>query len=83
MSTTKQCSFCGACLAYNCKYNHVTIVCANPPHTQWSGTRTRSAIPAVRFNCIRAQTFNVVVYGEYTENCRLPFSHLPTESVIT
>ena len=41
---------------------------------QWSGTRTGSAIPAVRFNCIRTQTFNVVVYGEYTENCKLPFA---------
>ena len=38
---------------------------------QWYGTR---AGRAVRFNCIRAQTFNIVVYGEYTENCKLPFT---------
>ena len=36
------------------------------------GTRAGSAIPAVRFNCMSAQTFNVVVYGEYTDSCKLP-----------
>ena len=36
------------------------------------GTRAGSAIPAVRFNRMSAQTFNVVVYGEYTDSCKLP-----------
>ena len=37
---------------------------------EWYGTRARSAILAIHFNCIRAQTFNVVVM----ENCKLSFT---------
>ena len=40
--------------------------------SQRYGTRAGSAIPAVRFNCMSAQTFNVVVYGQYTDSCKLP-----------
>ena len=40
--------------------------------TQRYGTRAGSFIPAVRFYRMSAQTFNVVVYGEYTDSCKLP-----------